>query len=179
MPRVGTPEDLLEKLESIRDETKQIIRVQCPHCQRRWTPKRTKAPKYCIRCHRKLTTEHGDSLREKKEIPNLVDIERFTPAAMKSLIVLKLYSYAGMPEDLPDLTFGRQRQRAANLKLTDRYLRSELSITDMADALRIERQGAHMRIAKGFSIMLDRGCFRLTAKGRENVARGKMKAGIK
>lgn len=109
---------------------------------------------------------------------SLLDDTRFTPGAMKRLCTLGLYRYGGIPLNLPSITAMRAVQRKASLQLANQYFTTELSGLDMADTLGIRRQAFYQRIEKGFQIMVERGSFQLTQKGKEQLARELKAAGL-
>jgi hypothetical protein len=147
--------------------------MRCPHCKWRWHPKRNREVQWCPHCKRDITED------KPKQAPRVEDVKilegnRFTPGRMQKLVRLKLYKYIGVPRDLPTLTPVRRRQRDINFRLADKFFRSEMTGMEMADELKIRRQAFYQRIEKAFDLMVERGSFQLTQKGREKIAREKI-----
>lgn len=149
------------------------MKMRCPHCAHRWHPKRNRKVQWCPKCKRDMTED------KPKQAPRVEDIKilegsRFTPGRMQKLCRLKLYKYIGVPRSLPySGSMIRQRQRDLNLRLADKFFRSEMTGMEMAEELRIRRQAFYQRIQKAFDLMVDRGSFQLTQRGREKIAREK------
>lgn len=146
------------------------LKMTCPHCKYRWHPKRNRQVQWCPNCKRDITEP------KPKQAPRVEDVKilegnRFTPGRMHKLCRLKLYKYIGVPRDLPTLTPVRRRQRDINFRLADKFFRSEMTGMEMADELKIRRQAFYQRIEKAFDLMVERGSFQLTQKGREKIAR--------
>lgn len=166
-----TVNQILKRLPRVKKESARL-KMRCPHCAHRWHPKRNKQVQWCPKCKRDITED------KPKQAPRVEDVKilegnRFTPGRMHKLCRLKLYKYIGVPRHLPTLTPIRRRQRDINFRLADKFFRSEMTGMEMADELKIRRQAFYQRIEKAFDLMVERGSFQLTQKGREKIAREK------
>ena len=151
-----------------------MVKQRCPHCKYRWKPVRGKEVQWCPKCHLDLTAERPVR-KPRIEDVKILDSDRFTPGRMQKLCRLKLYKYVGVPRNLPPVaTPIRLRKRDTNMRLADRFFREDINGSDMADTLKIRRQAFYQRIQKAFDLMVVRGSFQITAKGREKIAREKM-----
>ena len=167
----STEEKILAKLPAMGRETKRI-NMRCRHCLHRWYPKRGKHVQWCPRCHRDITDEKPKRERRVEDV-KMITTDRFTPGRMHKLCQLKLYKYVGVPRLTPLDSHGRQRQRDTNLRMADKFFRSDMTGAEMAIELQITRQAFYLRIEKTFNLMVERGSFQLTQKGREKIAREK------